>query len=699
MSFISDKIRLNNPMPDYTLSTPISILSGVGPAMVRRLRRLNIETFGDLLGHYPQRYEDFGAITPIVKVQPGELATIVGTVEMIASRRSRSRRVLMTEAMVSDESGSIKIIWFNQPWIAQQIRPNEVYHFAGKVLGDVFSLHLNSPLFERQSSEQGRRANILPIYPLTDGLTQKSVAALVKRVLELLPVVEDILPAGIIKSLDLLPYREALAIVHQPTNNEELEKARRRLAFDELFIRQLRSARARQLLAKQSAYPITFDQPRIKEFVDRLPFTLTNGQKKSAWEIIQDLEHDRPMNRLLEGDVGSGKTLVALIAVYAASGQGFQSALMAPTEILAGQHYQTALKYLADQNVRVGLLTSGRAELNGESIKKKDLLECLATGEIDLIIGTHALIQKGVSIAKLALVIIDEQHRFGVRQRELLQKQSEVVPHLLSLTATPIPRSLALTIYGDLDLSLIKEMPDGRQKIITEIVTPDGRGVAEKMIDQEITSGRQVFIICPLIDPSDRLGFKSVKEEYERLQKIIFPTRRIGILHGRLKSDEKENVLQQFNRGELDIIISTTVVEVGIDVPNASVMVIEGAERFGLAQLHQLRGRVGRGEHQSHCYLMTDVSDPQLVGRLQVMVTCDDGFALAQADLELRGSGAIHGYEQSGALDFKIANLQDIELIKQTREQAEQFLANNKLADFSSLEKAVEVVGKTDHLE
>jgi len=686
-------------MSDYNLTTPISILTGVGPAMVRRLRRIDIETFGDLLGHYPQRYEDFGAITPIVKVQPGELATIVGTVEMIASRRSRARRVLMTEAMVSDESGSIKIIWFNQPWIAQQIRPNDVYHFAGKVLGDVFSLHLNSPLFEKHSPTGSKEANILPIYPLTDGLTQKSLAALVKRVLELLPTVEDILPSKIIQSLALLPYREALEGVHQPQNNAQLDSARRRLAFDELFVRQLRSARARQLLAKQAAYPITFDQPRIKDFVDRLPFTLTAGQKKSAWEIIQDLEHDRPMNRLLEGDVGSGKTLVALIAVYAASGQDFQSALMAPTEILAGQHYQTALKYLADHKVRVGLLTSGRAELNGENIKKKDLLALLSAGEVDLIIGTHALIQKGVSIAKLALVIIDEQHRFGVRQRELLQKQSETIPHLLSLTATPIPRSLALTVYGDLDLSLIKEMPIGRQKIITEIVTPDGRGAAEKMIDQQIDSGRQVFIICPLIDPSDRLGFKSVTEEYERLQKIIFPSRRIGILHGRMKSDEKENVLQQFNRGELDILLATTVVEVGIDVPNASVMVIEGAERFGLAQLHQLRGRVGRGEHQSRCFLMTDVSDPALVGRLQVMTTCDDGFTLAQADLELRGSGAIHGYEQSGALDFKIANLQDIELIKQTREQAEQFLTNNKLEDFSALAEAVEVVGKTDHLE
>lgn len=681
------------------LPDQVSALNRIGQKSAAKLKKLGLETVEDLIFYYPFRYEDFSQILPISELRPGLTVTVRGKLELLANRRSPRKRTNLTEGLVSDESGSIKVIWFNQPWIAKNLRPGDEVFLSGKISGDLFALYFNSPSYEKVSAFSANTARIVPVYSLTAGLSQKQIRYLVKSVWPLLKNLADYLPPELIKKYRLWPLNRALSTIHFPANSEQLSRARRRLAFDELFFVQLWSQLAKKALAQKPAAAISFAEAPIKKLIGQLSFELTAEQKKAAWQIIKDLGRPQPMNRLLAGDVGSGKTVVAALAIYNAVLAGRQVALMAPTEILARQHYQTLSRLLAKTKIKVGLSTREQKIINGEKIGKKDFLSQVAAGKLSVVVGTHALIQKEVKFASLALVVIDEQHRFGVAQRQALKCQGSKTPHFLSLTATPIPRSLALALYGDLDLSLIKELPRGRRPIITKIVADNQRQLAYNFIDQQIKAGRQVFVVCPLIDPSDKLGVRSAVQEFEKLDREVFPHWPMGLLHGRLKASEREEVMAKFVAGENKILVATSVIEVGIDVPNATVMMIEGAERFGLAQLHQFRGRVGRGDFQSYCFLFSEAFSPETTERLQALVNYNDGLTLAKMDLALRGAGKFYTYEQSGFGDFRLADLNDLDLIKEAKSAAEELLANNDLVDFPELEKKIKSLNFASHWE
>ena len=645
-------------------------IKGVGDTAASQLGRLGIETWGDLLRHYPRRYEDYSKLVSIADVQLGAV-TIAGTIEKIAARRSFRRKLTVTEAIINDGTGTVKAVWFNQPHLPKSIPEGTEVVLSGKLEFKDSNLSLSSPLWEKAEQSGANTGRILPMYPETEGLTSRQLRGYISYILPLVTEsdVDDMLPAAISETHKLLSYFEALKAIHAPESSEQLEAAQHRLAFEELFMLQAASLLIKQDIQTEVAPQIHFDQELAKTFVGNLPFTLTDGQRAAAWQILQDIDNTHPMNRLLEGDVGSGKTVVAAMAASMATAQGFQVALMVPTEILARQHAASLAKLLKPLGVDVALLVASEPKAG-----RKITEEQLAKGQPMLVIGTQALLTGSVVLPKLGLVIVDEQHRFGVGQRQILKQKAGSLPHLLSMTATPIPRSLMLTIYGDLDISILKELPAGRKKIITKVVRAADRPKVYEHIDAQITEGRQVFIVCPLIDPNDLTGAKSVKAEADRLQKTVFSHRRLATLHGKLKADEKQEIMDQFLRGELDILVSTTVIEVGVDVPNASIMLIEGAERFGLAALHQLRGRVGRGVHQAYCYLAPASDGATSVQRLQAMERTTDGFRLAQIDLDLRGPGQIYGLRQHGTLDLRFAGLDDTELIASTRAAAHNFV-------------------------
>lgn len=698
-----------------TLETPVSLLNRVGKATAAKLKKLGLEKTEDLLFYYPFRYEDFSQITPISQLVPGEMATVKAKLELINSRRSFRKRMIITEAFASDSSGQIKAIWFRQPFITKLLKPGDEIFLSGKVEGNLLDNCFSNPLYEKVKNEQTHTARIIPLYPLTEGLSQKQIRFLIKSVIAATHLINDWLPKEIIKEEKFIDLVTATQQIHFPDNFQLLKKARERLKFDELFLIQLQSQLIKLELNKSQAAPIKFYQDKIKKFVDALPFQLTASQRKATWEIIQDLEKNKPMNRLVEGDVGSGKTIVAVICTFNVILNNMQVALMAPTEILAKQHFQNICKILENYPINICLLTNSFNEVSGNRlsvIKKKKskpglrklIFEAVANGKVDLIIGTQSLIQEKINFKSLELVIIDEQHRFGVEQRKALREKSgnkTTSPHLLSLTATPIPRSLALTLYGDLDLSVIDEMPKDRKKILTKLVSPRDRDKAYEFIKKEINSGHQVFVICPLIEESDKLGIKSATVEYEKLSKEIFPEYKIGLVHGKLKAKDKEKVMKDFSINELNILVATAVVEVGIDVPNATVMIIEGAERFGLAQLHQFRGRIGRGVNQSYCFLFTDSWAEKTQERLKALINCNNGFTLAEMDLKLRGSGDLYGTSQSGFLDnLKIASLSDFELIKRAKYQAEKIINENPhLDNLPLLQKKFNDFLKNIHLE
>ncbi|MFH1236559.1 MAG: ATP-dependent DNA helicase RecG [Parcubacteria group bacterium] len=699
----------------FTLATEIRSLSGVGPKLEKRFSKLGIRTIQQLLAHYPKRYDDFRTTIPIVRVSPGSRVHIQAKVDLIDNRRSPRRRLMITEALLSDETGSIKAVWFNQPFITKQLVPGDVAYFAGKAESDQYGFQLMSPTFEKRKYEQTHTGRIVPVYGLTEDLTAKQIRYAVKLVLSAAKTILDWLPQSVLMKYNLLPLNEAVTNIHFPSSAQNLLEAQRRLKFNELFLIQLRAAITREELKKEPAPPIPFNEEITKRFTGSLPFALTNAQKKSSWEILRDIGKKRPMNRLLEGDVGSGKTVVAAIAIINATRAGYQSAFMSPTEILAEQHFKTLTKLFEKESIRVALLTGSVAKMNRQShVTRKQLKESAATGKIDVIIGTHALIQESVSFHQLGLVIVDEQHRFGVQQRKKLVRKavasqtrntqsitpSNLLPHLLSMTATPIPRSLALTVYGDLDLSIIDEMPKGRKEIITKIITPHKRQDTYDFIRQEIRSGRQAFVVCPLIDPSDKLGVKSVKQEAERLDKEVFPDLRIGMLHGKLGTQRKERVMRDLLEKKIDILCATAVVEVGIDIPNASVMMIEGAERFGLAQLHQFRGRVGRAEHQSYCFLFSETESQSSIDRLHALVASKNGFELAEKDLEFRGPGDMYGSRQTGLPPLKIASLTDYQIIKESREAVTVLMGEDpQLTPWPLVKRKAEQFERSLHLE
>lgn len=659
------------------LNNPVSVLGRVGQATANRLKKLGIETVRDLIFYYPIRWEDLSEISEIKDLVPESTVTIKAKLQLINNRRSFKTRKIITEALIADESGSVKVVWFNQPFLTKNLKPGDEIYFSGRVTSDQYALQLVSPTYEKVSSEMIHTARMVPIYSLTGGISQKQLRYLIKAALAAGDQIDDYLPLEIKKYHHLVELKEAIMTVHFPPNQPALTAAIRRLKFDDIFLFELKVLKAKFDLEQSRAEPIAFNEIETKRFVANLPFELTNDQRLVAWKIISDLGNDRPMNRLLEGDVGSGKTVVAALAILNASLSDKQSVLMAPTEILAYQHYETIVNLFRKVDVKTCLLTKSQALINGLKATKRQISDGLRNGKILVAVGTQSLIQDDILFHDLGLAIIDEQHRFGVNQRKILKHKSgatETLPHLLTMTATPIPRSLALTLYGDLSLSIIRQMPKNRLKIITEIISDGSRDQAYQFIKNQIRSGRQAFVVCPLIDPSDKLGVRSVSEEYERLSKNIFSDLRIAMLHGKLKASDKEKVMSDFVGGKYDILVTTSVIEVGVDVPNATVMMIEGADRFGLAQLHQFRGRVGRSQFQSYCYLLTDSQAEKTMSRLHSLVSAADGFELAELDLQSRGPGEVYGFQQSGWPEFKLAKLTDFDIIELGKKSAEDIL-------------------------
>lgn len=680
-----------------SLNTSVSEIKGIGSQYQEKLSRFGIQKVKDLLFHFPRRYCDFSRIVPIAQARSGEIITVKGAIRDIANKRTHKKGIVLTEAIVTDESGSMKVIWFNQPFLSTTLKKGTSVILAGKFEWQYGKLALHNPVYEKVSADLKHAGRIVPVYPETEGLSSRWLRARIKPLLHLVGEVKDFLPAGVRERQRLPALSQALQEIHFPSSPSALEGAKDRLGFDELFLLQLSRLRSKVQWQKEKAPSIKYDQELGRTFVGSLKFELTQAQKKTAWEILQDLEKEVPMNRLLEGDVGSGKTVVAAFAMLMAVHRGYQAALMCPTEVLAKQHYQRIAEILGPFSVEVASLTSSTKEL-----EKTRVVERCESGEVQIIIGTHALIQENVSFRNLGLAVIDEQHRFGVKQRQALREKnrSDTMPHFLSMSATPIPRTLALTLYGDLDISVIDEMPPGRQKVITRLVPPGKRKKAYQFVREEILKGRQAFVICPIIEETDKLGVNSATQEYEKLSRDIFPDLRIGLLHGRLKSSKKDSVMTEFNQGGLDLLVSTSVVEVGVDVPNATIMFIEGAERFGLAQLHQFRGRVGRGAHQSYCLLFTESRAEPSLKRLRALVETDDGFKLAQVDLELRGPGELYGTMQHGIPDFKVASLLDAKLIKRTREEAERLIAEYpELSGFPLLSSKLEEANANFHAE
>jgi ATP-dependent DNA helicase RecG len=663
-------------------ASPLEQIKGVGEKTAVELKRAGLYTVHDLVTFLPRKHEDFSDVVKIAHISPGN-KTIRARCEKIATRPVR-RGLRITTATLADDTGKLQAVWFNQPYRATQLKGDDEFFFSGNFEYNYNKYQLSNPTAEKVSEMPVSSDRIVPVYRSVKGLKSQLVRKIIMQLKPLMTMYPETLPESIVKQQGLISHADALVGMHFPRSDTDIKKAKERLGFEELFQLLLASQLNKQSNASLDGWKIPFDQKIVAAFVAKLPFELTSAQRRAAWEIIQDFERESPMNRLLQGDVGSGKTVVAGLAARQAAHAGFQSALMAPTEILANQHAETLRKMLEPFDLTVGLLTG--------SVKGKAravLYERIARGDVDVVVGTHALIQESVRFHKLGFVAIDEQHRFGVKQRQELLKKSEKMPHLLAMTATPIPRSLALTVYGELDVSILNERPQGRKPIATKIWSPNSLVQVYERIDDELQLGRQAYVICSLIDDNPDNEIKSVETEYKKLKNSIFKHRTIGLLHGKMKAEEKDEVMQSFAAGEIDILVSTTVVEVGVDVPNATVMLIENADRFGLSQLHQLRGRVGRSAHQSYCYLiMSDSSKPS--ERLREIEKSNDGFYLAEVDLRLRGPGEIYGRAQHGALNLQIATLADTHLIKRAQEAAQSFVqSGDDLLQYKQLAEQV----------
>jgi ATP-dependent DNA helicase RecG len=680
----TSQVVLEEMEPDpEALAQPVTVIDGVGAVTARRLQTLGAETVHDLLYLFPRRYDDYSLLKPINRLEYGEQVTVIGTVWETRARRTRNNQVLV-QSIINDGTDTIQATWFNQPWLADQLAAGSQVVLSGTVEQYLGRKVFNSPEWEQLSEELLRTGRIVPVYPLTKGLNANKLRQIMKEVVDnYAPRVPDPLPDAARERQNLPSLPEALFHIHFPENRDALYSARRRLAFDELLLLQLGMLGQRRQWQSDPAQPLTGGEEALRSFVDSLPFQLTGAQQRVINEIRADMARDVPMNRLLQGDVGAGKTVVAAAAMVIAAANGTQAALMAPTEILAEQHYQGLSKLLSELGLTVRLLTGSTT--NSE---RQEVYGGLADGTIDLIVGTHALIQEAVTFHNLGLAVIDEQHRFGVDQRAALRDKGVSGnngqarnPHLLVMSATPIPRTLALSLYGDLDLSSLDEMPPGRQEIRTRWIRPSERERSYAFVRGQVQKGRQAYIICPLVEESDKIEAKAAVEEHARLQNEVFPDLKLGLLHGRMRSDEKEAVMRDFYGGDIDILVSTSVIEVGVDVPNSTVMVIEGANRFGLAQLHQFRGRVGRGEHQSYCLLISDAVNGDVEERLVALEQSNDGFQLAEKDLELRGPGEFFGRRQSGLPELRLASLLDINLLKDARDEAEQLFAEDPMLE------------------
>ncbi|MBI5220946.1 MAG: ATP-dependent DNA helicase RecG [Candidatus Liptonbacteria bacterium] len=818
---------------------PLDSLGGFANRFQKHFPKLGLHSVRDLLWHLPTRYEDYSRIVPIADLAAGETVTVIGRVTAVNQHYTRNWRYrTILEATLQDESGEARAVWFNMPYLRSSLREGQTYRFSGKVALVRKELALTHPSFQEAASEEdgsvpplfqgeARRGvpplfqgearwgvpplfqgearwgapgppsnprqsatrpagRVVPIYPETKGLTSRGLHYLIQHTLPRLGSLPDPLPQEILRGHNLPEINTALRQIHSPGDLAEAKAARRRFQFENLFLLQLANQQTRSALAQEQAPAIPSDLDRVRAMLAALPFQLTFSQKRSLWEIVQDLAKPRPMNRLLQGDVGSGKTVVAVLAAFLAYEHGYQTALLAPTEILARQHYETIKKFMSHMRTHaertpintsypshksylsnksyysllptVGLLLGSEAKTHfgrhlETPITKKRLAEMIKNNQAHILIGTHALIQKTVQFSKLGLVIVDEQHRFGVRQRQaLMHRTTALVPHFLSMSATPIPRTLALTVFGDLDISTIAELPAGRKKIITRIVPPGKRSAAYDFIRKQVQAGRQAFVICPRIEearnspnispirpigpirpirpirPTNSSFFseeiRTVIKEYEKLSRQIFPDLRVGMLHGKMRKSadpdpsslpfskgrpggvsalyapSKESVMAAFREGKIDVLVSTSVVEVGVDIPNASVMVIEGADRFGLAQLYQFHGRVGRGEHQSYCLLFTESVAQTTTRRLEALLRAKNGLELAEYDLKLRGPGELLGERQSGVPDTLLAGLTDLELVRSARESARDLLASDPdLTAHSLLRESAAALARRLHPE
>ncbi|KKR06968.1 MAG: ATP-dependent DNA helicase RecG, ATP-dependent DNA helicase RecG [Candidatus Peregrinibacteria bacterium GW2011_GWC2_39_14] len=670
------------------LNTQISKAIRTTGKHLKLLEKLRIKTVEDFINYFPRDYTDASEVTKLAYLKINQLATFKGTILNIESSRTKNGKFI-TQAVFKDDTGVIEVIWFNQSYITKVMRKGSEVFLSGKPKIAGGHLTLSSPTFEPVRQEQIHTARIIPVYHGTEGISSKWIREKLKPILESeIQNIEEYLPEEIIQKFSLISIKEAIYQIHFPKDESIIGKAIKRLGFDELLLIHLKSLIAKYKNKKAStsiAKSINIDYEAVKSFLKTLPFELTNAQKLTLAEILKDMEKPHPMARLLQGDVGSGKTIVAGIAAFAVIKQGYQTAFMAPTEILAKQHLKTFEKFFKQHGIKIELLIGST-----KNKEKKEILEKLKKGEINLIIGTHALIQKEVKFKNLGLAIIDEQHRFGVLQREVLN--SHGFPHTLNLSATPIPRTLALTIYGDQDLSIIDEMPPGRKIIATHIVPENKRKDAYNWIRKQIKEKQtQVFIICPLIDESDKLEIKAVNEEYRYLANNIFPDLEVSFIHGKLSQDDKDRIMNDFQANRINILVSTSIIEVGIDVPNATVMIIEGAEKFGLSQLHQFRGRIGRGEQQSYCFLFANTKSEDGVKRLNAMTKFHSGFKLAEIDLSIRGPGEIFGVRQSGIPDLKVASLTDSVLISKVHETATILMSNDpELSKFPKLKEKIE---------
>ncbi len=754
-----------------TLETEIKNIPRVTPKYAKALKKMGIATVKDLLWHFPFRYDDYSLISPISQISNGQTVTIEGEITDSRTTRTWKRKMYLTEIKLKDETGFAKAVWFNQPYLAEQLVEGKKIRISGKVSGvrgsaslgrlgrerpNLFVEKTSELLFSNPAWELAGRiptntGRLVPVYPETEGVTSRWLRWQIQNFLKIpSSSLKDSIPPLTLKKLNLPPLQKAIRWIHFPDTMNHALVAQKRFAFEEMFLVQLKSLQIRSSWQKEKAAQIKFDEKLIKNFVSKLPFKLTDAQRKSSFEILRDLEKSRPMNRLLNGDVGSGKTVVAAIASLQIINAGYQAAIMAPTEVLARQHFNTFCELFKDHKIKIGLLTNSyrlicHPELvEGSNYKNKirssrcfapqddnreRLLQRIKIGKIDLIIGTHALIQEDIRFKNLALIIIDEQHRFGVSQRAYLQQNIEKindglpdkVPHLMTMTATPIPRTLALAFFGNLDISILDEMPAERKKIITGIVSPEERNKIYDFVRKEIKNGRQCFVVLPLVEESKILtevhpvksspwrgarrsglfnGVKAAVQEYERLSKEIFPDLKLGLIHGRLKSAEKEKAMKDFTERKTDILVATPVVEVGIDIPSATVMIIEDADRFGLSQLHQFRGRIGRDIYQSYCFLFTSSNSVNVKKRLNALVESENGFIIAEKDLEIRGPGEFFGTRQSGLPDIAMENLANVKLIQIAREEAQNILKSDPgLKRYPALKNALQKFEQEVHLE
>ncbi len=690
------------------LTDPLSLHYRLTPPQKGALHKLGIETVRDLLFHLPFRFDTGGSSTTIAGLVPGMDASLVGVIEKLQARKAWKSRRPIAEGRLRDASGTIKVMWFNQPYIAKMVTEGATIRATGKIAGTAGKLYLANPAVEPADAdqtsiplfEQTRDVDpekevppLYAVYPETHGVTSLWFRHAIERVFKsgVLDQIEDPVPESILEKYHLPKLRTALMWMHTPKDEKNAQAAKKRFAFEEVFFIQLERQQERAREAREKSFTVETEKAVVDSFVDAFPFRATNAQKKAIDAILSDMQRGHPMSRLLEGDVGSGKTAVAATASYAVvrtrpSGQNFgtlQVAYMAPTEILAKQHFESFIKNFKDHPVPIGLITGSGcykfpSKINREAataISRTQLLRWVANGEIPIVIGTHALIEKSVAFKHLALVIIDEQHRFGTNQRRKLARKDVALPHLLSMTATPIPRTLALTIYGDLDLTLLDEMPPGRKPIITEVLGSKDREPAYKRMREEMAQGRQCYVICPRIDepdPTKALAIiaKSVKAEAARLKKDVFPDKKIAILHSKMKPAEKDEVMQDFSNHKADILVATSVVEVGVNVPNATVILIEGAERFGLSQLHQLRGRVVRSNHQAYCFVLAETLGERTRERLMSLKKAKNGFELAEQDLMQRGPGELSGRRQWGISDIGMEALKNLKLVEAARDEA-----------------------------